>query len=289
MKITVLSENTSLDPRLEAEFGLSVWVECGDTRLLFDVGESGAAMKNAETLGIDLSSCTAIAFSHNHRDHCGGFVPFAKQYHPTCPVYVHHGFFRDKWWDHREDDPSRPTHQQALELVGPAMTSDFFFRNGCTGFRALADKTVEIGKNVFLLGRFPIARGWERVHVSQKMDGFCGHLTRDTFRDEQVCVVRGKSGLTVLTGCAHNGIVNILSTVRRRFPGEKIAAVIGGTHLLPPSEKRLKKTVDYFLKKPVSCACVCHCTGPDGLAAFQGFVPSYRPTGAGFVYEDEDA
>ena len=48
MKLTVLSENTALDPRLEAEFGLSVYLEEGDTRLLFDAGERDACLRNAE-------------------------------------------------------------------------------------------------------------------------------------------------------------------------------------------------------------------------------------------------
>ena len=288
MKITVLSENTTVDARLQSEFGLSVYVEKGDTRLLFDLGTAGAAIDNAAKLGIDLSACTAIAFSHNHRDHCGGFLRFAKEFRPACPVYVHHGFFTDKWWDHRRDDPSLPTHEQALELVGPAMSSDFFFANGCGGFRALDDAVTEIGKDVFLVGSFPIQHGWERVHISQLMDGRDGRLTRDTFRDEQVCVIRTKKGIVILTGCAHNGICNILKTVQRRFPGENVLAVIGGTHLLPPQEKRIKKTVEYFRTLAPQCAGVCHCTGPVGLSAFEEGLPSYRKVGSGFVFETED-
>lgn len=38
MKLTVLSENAVLYPGLEGEFGLSVYLEEGDTRLLFDAG-----------------------------------------------------------------------------------------------------------------------------------------------------------------------------------------------------------------------------------------------------------
>lgn len=72
MKLTVLSENAVLYPGLEGEFGLSVYLEEGDARLLFDAGERDACLRNAEKLGIDLRRVTAVAFSHNHRDHCGG-------------------------------------------------------------------------------------------------------------------------------------------------------------------------------------------------------------------------
>ena len=77
MKLTVLSENAVLYPGLEEEFGLSVYLEEGDTRLLFDAGERDACLRNAEKLGIDLRRVTAVAFSHNHRDHCGGFLRLA--------------------------------------------------------------------------------------------------------------------------------------------------------------------------------------------------------------------
>lgn len=85
MKLTVLSENAVLYPGLEGEFGLSVYLEEGDTRLLFDAGERDACLRNAEKLGIDLRRVTAVAFSHNHRDHCGGFLRLAEQLPPDYP------------------------------------------------------------------------------------------------------------------------------------------------------------------------------------------------------------
>lgn len=56
MKLTVLSENAVLYPGLEGEFGLSVYLEEGDTRLLFDAGERDACLRNAEKLGTSPSS-----------------------------------------------------------------------------------------------------------------------------------------------------------------------------------------------------------------------------------------
>lgn len=155
MKLTVLSENTALDPRLEAEFGLSVYLEEGNTRLLFDAGERGACLQNAEKLGIDLRRVTAVAFSHNHRDHCGGFLRLAKLLPPDVPIYAHSGFFIRKWWDHRCDPPQQETYSQTLELVGPPMEASWFFQQGLTGFRCLADDCIQIAPHVYLLGNFP--------------------------------------------------------------------------------------------------------------------------------------
>ena len=41
MKITVLAENTSSREDLGSEHGLSLFIETGETRLLFDMGQSG--------------------------------------------------------------------------------------------------------------------------------------------------------------------------------------------------------------------------------------------------------
>lgn len=218
MKLTVLSENAVLYPGLEGEFGLSVYLEEGDTRLLFDAGERDACLRNAEKLGIDLRRVTAVAFSHNHRDHCGGFLRLAEQLPPDVPIYAHSGFFIRKWWDHRCDPPQQETYSQTLELVGPPMEASWFFQQGLTGFRCLADDCKQIAPHVYLLGNFPAPGPEEAVHPSSVMEDPDGRLVLDTFPEEQVCVVDTPAGLVVLTGCAHNGIRNILSTVERRFP-----------------------------------------------------------------------
>ena len=155
MKLTVLSENAVLYPGLEGEFGLSVYLEEGDTRLLFDAGERDACLRNAEKLGIDLRRVTAVAFSHNHRDHCGGFLCLAELLPPDVPIYAHSGFFIRKWWDHRCDPPQQETYSQMLELVGPPMEASWFFQQGLTGFRCLADDCIQIAPHVYLLGNFP--------------------------------------------------------------------------------------------------------------------------------------
>ena len=155
MKLTVLSENAVLYPGLEGEFGLSVYLEEGDARLLFDAGERDACLRNAEKLGIDLRRVTAVAFSHNHRDHCGGFLRLAEQLPPDVPIYAHSGFFIRKWWDHRCDPPQQETYSQTLELVGPPMEASWFFQQGLTGFRCLADDCIQIAPHVYLLGNFP--------------------------------------------------------------------------------------------------------------------------------------
>lgn len=285
MKLTILSENTSLDPNLESEYGLSIYLEDGADHLLFDTGERGACLRNARKLGIDLHETTAVAFSHNHRDHCGGFLSLTDVLSSDVPIYAHTGFFTRKWWDHRYDPPLQETYAQTIELVGPPMKSAWFFQNKMSGLRCLADDVAAIGRNIYLLGNFPSPEQEEAVHPSSVMELADGSFALDSFPEEQVCVVDVPAGLVVLTGCAHHGIQNILSTVLKRFPGKTIHAVFGGTHLVPPDPVRIRRTADWFQRSNIACAGVCHCTGAMGLEVFSETVPSYIRTGAGLVWE----
>ena len=67
MKITALTENTSSREELGSEHGLSLFIETGETRLLFDMGQSGLFAVNAEKMGIDL-----LLAGHMHRAY---FIP----------------------------------------------------------------------------------------------------------------------------------------------------------------------------------------------------------------------
>lgn len=287
MKITVLSENTSLLPELEAEYGLSIYLEKGNTRLLFDTGAYGACIKNAAALGISIDKCTAIAFSHNHFDHCGGFLKIAEELKPRCPVYAHYGFFRNKYWDHRQDEQDSEFYEKTLEHVGPPFDWEFLFRNKISSFRLLADDVFSLGDDIFLVGNFKEPCGLETVHPSSVMEDRDGGLTRDSFPDEQACVIKTSRGIVILTGCAHSGIVNIIETVKRRFPALPILAVFGGTHLVPPNMARIAATAKYFNEQKIEMAGVCHCTGPEGLKAFSA-LDCYVRTGAGFIFDTPD-
>jgi 7,8-dihydropterin-6-yl-methyl-4-(beta-D-ribofuranosyl)aminobenzene 5'-phosphate synthase len=73
MKIKLLIENKVFFEDLTAEHGLSAWIETPDGNILFDTGQTGALVRNAGFLGVELSSANAIVLSHGHYDHTGGF------------------------------------------------------------------------------------------------------------------------------------------------------------------------------------------------------------------------
>lgn len=56
MKIVVLMENKSCREDIVCEHGLSIYIESGDAKILFDAGQTGAFAENAAALGVDLAA-----------------------------------------------------------------------------------------------------------------------------------------------------------------------------------------------------------------------------------------
>ncbi|WP_243669995.1 MBL fold metallo-hydrolase [Methanoculleus chikugoensis] len=73
MKLAVLVDNATLTDRyFLAEPGLSIHIEDGGTRFLFDAGYSGIFVANAQKMGIDLLRVDDVVISHGHLDHTWG-------------------------------------------------------------------------------------------------------------------------------------------------------------------------------------------------------------------------
>ena len=74
LKITTLSTMLT-ELRGVGEWGFAALIEADGKTLLFDTGaRPDTVLKNAEELGIDLSTVDTVVLSHNHWDHTGGLV-----------------------------------------------------------------------------------------------------------------------------------------------------------------------------------------------------------------------
>ena len=66
MRIVTLMENTTKSESLRAEHGLSLYIETGNHKILFDTGQSDMFVRNASKLGIDLKDVDICVLSHGH-------------------------------------------------------------------------------------------------------------------------------------------------------------------------------------------------------------------------------
>ena len=94
MIIKALAENTSVSEEYRAEHGLSIYIETGNHKLLFDTGRGGLFLENAEKMGVDLSKVDTAVISHGHYDHGGG-LPYFLEINQTAKIYIHKKAFGD--------------------------------------------------------------------------------------------------------------------------------------------------------------------------------------------------
>ena len=83
----------------------------------------------------------------------------------------------------------------------------------------------------------------------------------DTLCDDQSLIIETGRGPILLLGCAHAGLINILTSLRDQHNLNQWHAVIGGTHLGPVSEHQFSRTVAALKDFSIERLCLSHCTG----------------------------
>ena len=249
MKIVTLVENCVYGRKLQAEHGLSLYIETPHAKILFDTGQSDLLIRNARYLHVDLKAIDILVLSHGHSDHSGGLHAFLA-YNEKAKVYCKREALDRKFKGERENGMEHP---ETLDL------SRFCF----------VTEQTEIAPDVFVLPEFPIVNP-EDTHFDCFDVLRNGVLQPDKFEDEQALVLRERGTLTVLSACSHRGITNILEQVKRSFPGEPIRLVIGGYHIHNAAPGKCSIIADYFQQMPETRVGVCHCTGVDKFAVLAG-------------------
>ena len=118
----------------------------------------------------------------------------------------------------------------------------------------------EVTREMFLTGevprRTPFEKGDPRLFAEKE-----GELIPDPFGDDQSLVIDTPQGLVVLLGCAHSGLINILSHVTGKLGRDGIYAILGGTHLDFASASQVEDTLSVLKNFQVERIGVSHCTG----------------------------
>lgn len=79
MRIVTLIENLVYKQGFIAEHGLAIFIETENRKILFDTGQSGLFLQNAQKLGIAIDDIDGLVLSHGHYDHTGGLYPFLEK------------------------------------------------------------------------------------------------------------------------------------------------------------------------------------------------------------------
>ncbi|HZH73519.1 MAG TPA: MBL fold metallo-hydrolase [Mariniphaga sp.] len=240
MKITTIIENLVYQPKLVSEHGLSVYIDTGRKRILFDTGQSSAFHSNAKVLGIDLSAVDALVISHGHYDHTGGLNTFLKV-NNTAPVYLKKEVLNKKY-------------NNSGKFIGiPAIPEEFRHR------LHFVEDMLEIDDGIYIMPHIPINYPVDtsfNYFFTDKGEG----MVNDLFEDELFMAITNDNNLSVLSSCSHRGITNILDEAQNRFK-MPVHLVSGGFHLKNATAEHVYTVTEYLKQLNPDHIGICHCTG----------------------------
>ncbi len=293
MRITFLVDNLP-HPTLPllTEHGLSMYIDqitpnsslLTPNSILCDMGASGAYIKNAKAMGIDLDTCHWTFLSHAHADHTGGLGKWIAQY-GHIPVYASHRIATDEYFSSRpkqvasqksqvtsqckvseEASPSR----SELRYIGP----DLNLFHGHTPWFKPIEQNTWFTQHIALVHPTcnqypkPLGNKYLTVVVGQKSQVASQSTTsttqqlnnkipthRITASPEQsendrflheiaLCFVTPK-GLVIVSCCSHHGALNTIQSCMEFTGCNTLHAYIGGLHFVD-SEEVIKETTDFI-------------------------------------------
>lgn len=260
--VRVLLENYALpESGLETEHGLSLLIEHRgknrETRLLFDTGASPRFSRNAESLGVTLAKVDAGVLSHAHYDHCGGLETFFSQ-NSTAPFYLSRQAPESRCWK---------LSDKGEEFIG---IDPELFRRHKERFILFRDRR-EIMPGIEL--HHVTARTYPKPKDNQALRSRddAGGFPPDQFDHEIFMVLKAEGGIHIITGCSHNGIMNIIETARRSYPEQGILSVSGGFHLR--TDRESAETAGRLLAETgIPRLYSGHCTSQESFKILKGYL-----------------
>lgn len=254
MRITVLIENTKGELEdLINEHGLSLYIEKGDKRILFDTGKTNNFIMNAQKLGINLENIDVVVLSHGHSDHGGGLLSFLK-INDRAKVYMKRKASGDYYSGNILFKKSIGINKEVFEKYSSRIE--------------YVDNFTEIMEDVFIITdiqkNHKIPEGNKYLFVKEG-----NKIVNDKFEHELIMVIKENEGICVFSGCSHNGTVNMIEAVNKSFSGTYIKALIGGFHLakipamdiFSTSQDEIDLIINKIINEKIEKVYTGHCTG----------------------------
>jgi 7,8-dihydropterin-6-yl-methyl-4-(beta-D-ribofuranosyl)aminobenzene 5'-phosphate synthase len=254
-------ENTAQGDGLLSEHGISFWIEYGDQKLMFDTGQTGIVIRNAEILGINIADTDAIVISHGHYDHTGGLNAvgnIAKK----AKVYIHPNAI-DKKYSFRSGSG---------KFVGiPDGSKKVIESHNNTDGVVWTKEPTEIFPGLFVTGQIPRINNFEVEGQNFFLDE--NAKQPDSLPDDQSVFFNTKDGLVVIFGCAHAGVINTLDYITKISGIKNVHTIMGGFHLVGSGKSKISKVIDSLERFGIQRIGPGHCTGTEAVLELEKQYP----------------
>ena len=240
MKIVTLIENLVYKQGLVTEHGLSIYIETENRKILFDAGQTGLFLQNAQKLGIAIEDIDSLVLSHGHYDHTGGLYPFLEK-NNKAKVFAKKDIFI-------------PKYHGRNRFIG-TLRNEKLLKDRLI----YVDVPTEIADGVFIMPDIIIQNSLD-THFKEMYKKTGSEFIPDEFDDELFLVLKKNEQINIVTACSHRGITNICTTATEHFK-LPVGLILGGFHMKNCSKEQCGYIMQYFSQiRPISIG-VCHCTG----------------------------
>lgn len=213
MRIINLVEDTVGCSGVEAEHGLSFYIETSEHKLLADTGASDIFLHNAKKLNIALEDVDTVFLSHGHYDHSGGIIPFS-EINSHAKIYMRSNAAGDYYHGERYIGIDK----SIADLPQVILTENY----------------LEIDRELSIFSGINGRKFWAKSNLllSEKING--KHV-QDNFTHEQCLVISAEGKKILVSGCAHNGMLNVLDRYSEIY-GDVPDIAISGFHMMKKTE-----------------------------------------------------
>jgi 7,8-dihydropterin-6-yl-methyl-4-(beta-D-ribofuranosyl)aminobenzene 5'-phosphate synthase len=246
---------------------------------LFDCGISeNGVIYNADILGIDFNSISAIILSHGHLDHIAALQNILKKIGTPTRMVCHPDALLRRWivfpngkgrakMPFLDREKLQGHGAKVIMKKGPSVLSedsieDYYLSSEHNSI----DHSSFLVPKLLITGQIPRNTIFERgFPIQYKEDPDENNLAPDTLvNDDQAIVVNiKKKGLVIISACAHAGIINTIRYAKLLTGVDKIFAVLGGFHLTGGGiyDEAIEPTIMELKNANPSYIIPCHCTG----------------------------
>ena len=279
MELTVLVDNNTLiDRYFYGEPGVSYFIDDENKRILFDVGYSDAFIRNAQKMNIVLQELDFLALSHGHLDHTWGLDPLIRLY--TEAVLENRPHKKPTLVTHPLTFLTRTVN--GLGEIGSIISEEKLSKHFTL---KLSKDPVWLTENMVFLGEIERKNDFEAKSPIGKIINH-DFEEDDNLMDDSALVYKSSRGLVIITSCSHAGICNIVEYAKNICEDDRIIDIVGGFHLLNPSEVQLQGTLQYMKQLRPKEVHACHCTDLNSKIALAQ-VANLKEVGVGLKLEYE--